>query len=302
MAAQRSNAHALQHSALIVPAREMKRSRLSSSAVHLVECDRAVVSLRQSCSSHAVLIDTHQYYTNLGSMWCSSSSSEVQVGEIIGCCRRDNGCKQSDGADTMTQHLLGGQVLRQILEDRKQDDSARDSNSEDSFLADVMYSLAQGQAGVNNDAHANVFSPAPLFDEPSTSKGTSNAAAFGCVITRAFVEAANDNNDDSTDSEADRAPMTFAQLFDEMRSRAHAAQSGIRNKRGASPLDGCVKNKSLSAATSVSGKTQDTECSHSDDVMSKRAKYKCNDCYCSFSSASNLQRHERGHLGEKTYA
>jgi hypothetical protein len=183
MAAQRSNAHALQHSALIVPAREMKRSRLSSSAVHLVECDRAVVSLRQSSSSHAVLIDTHQYYTNLGSMWCSSSSSEVQVGEIIGCCRRDNGCKQSDGADTMTQHLLGGQVLRQILEDRRQDDSARDSNSEDSFLADVMYLLAQGQAGVNydmlmEDAHANDFSPAILFDEPSTSKGTSNAAAL----------------------------------------------------------------------------------------------------------------------------
>jgi uncharacterized Zn-finger protein len=95
--------------------------------------------------------------------------------------------------------------------------------------------------------------------------------------------------------------MTFAQLFDEMRSRAHAAQSGTTNKRGASPLNGYVKNKSLSAATSVSGKTQDTECGHIDDVMSKRAKYECKDCYRSFSSASNLLRHERGHAG-KMYA
>jgi DNA-directed RNA polymerase subunit RPC12/RpoP len=196
-----------------------------------------------------------------------------------------------------------GQVLRQILEDHR----ARDSNSEDSFLADVMYSLAQGQAGVNDDkltedAHANDFSPAPLFDGPSTSQGTSNAAAFGCVITRAFVEAANDN-DDSSDSEADRAPKTFAQLFEEMRSRAMSreAQAGNSTKRGSSPHSGFVKNKSASAVTNVSGKRKNNECGHSDDVMSKRAKYACSNCYRTFSTASNLQRHERGHVGEKAY-
>jgi hypothetical protein len=86
---------------------------------------------------------------------------------------------------------LLAQVLRSV---EYKDGCVHSSHFDDSFLADIPYSMAQGQAVVNDDELTEVLQTsdtdlrlAPLFDGPSTSKGTSHAAAFGGNITSSFL-------------------------------------------------------------------------------------------------------------------